>query len=483
MRHGHISTLHIWPARRPLAASRATLLAALLRDPGTEEGRRQAARADGGNRGDGYRLATASRTRKETRGGILHWGRESERRKAWRKSRGSARRSGRRSEGGAPRVLDPFAGGGAIPLEAMRLGCEAVAADLNPVAWFILRCTLHYPRTCWRGGRGRCPAFAVREREFVEAFLKAQRRHREAGAAGRNSDRLGHGDGEAAQLTAPAHGTRRRRRRTQTSRGICAPGDGACWRGCGGSWGRAIRPTRSSSRCGARDGGGADRRARNVRYRRRPARLLEPERARDSLSTNIAQRGVRFALSGARRQPTLGGEAAGGVSLGAHGPLRKLPGGDPTAQNALALPESEEARAAHAGAARGRRRGSTSGSSGTLPGAGGNGAQKREHDRTLGAGTMSASGVTCPCCAAIATTKDIRAEGLAGRLGARMTAVVVEGQEGKEYRLPTDVEVDAACMVTEEELEAALRRHPVRSAGGVHQLRNGRRPTRAGRPV
>ena len=43
-------------------------------------------------------------------------------------------------------MLDPFAGGGAIPLEAMRLGCEVTASDINPVAWFILRCTLHYPR-------------------------------------------------------------------------------------------------------------------------------------------------------------------------------------------------------------------------------------------------------------------------------------------------------------------------------------------------
>src|SRR5262245_44358978 len=44
--------------------------------------------------------------------------------------------------GRAPRVLDPFAGGGAIPLEAMRLGCEVTASDINPVAWFILKCTL-----------------------------------------------------------------------------------------------------------------------------------------------------------------------------------------------------------------------------------------------------------------------------------------------------------------------------------------------------
>ena len=48
--------------------------------------------------------------------------------------------------GRAPRVLDMFAGGGAIPFEAMRLGCDVTAVDFNPVAWFLLRCTLEYPQ-------------------------------------------------------------------------------------------------------------------------------------------------------------------------------------------------------------------------------------------------------------------------------------------------------------------------------------------------
>ena len=104
-------------------------------------------------------------------------------------------RSGRRSEGRAPRVLDPFAGGGAIPLEAMRLGCEVTASDLNPVAWFVLRCTLHYPRLL-AGKELPLPEFAVRDRSFVEAFLKAQgvtkkaalrERLREPGALGRRA--------------------------------------------------------------------------------------------------------------------------------------------------------------------------------------------------------------------------------------------------------------------------------------------------------
>ena len=50
------------------------------------------------------------------------------------------------AEGDRPKVLDPFAGGGAIPLEALRLGCEAHAIDLNPVAHLIELCTLVYPQ-------------------------------------------------------------------------------------------------------------------------------------------------------------------------------------------------------------------------------------------------------------------------------------------------------------------------------------------------
>ena len=100
-----------------------------------------------------------------------------------------------------PRVLDPFAGGGAIPLEAMRLGCEAVAADINPVAWFILRCTLHYPRLL--AGEARpLPSFALGDRSFVEAFLKAHGVTK-ANAVREELARYGHGDGEAVQVAAP----------------------------------------------------------------------------------------------------------------------------------------------------------------------------------------------------------------------------------------------------------------------------------------
>ena len=88
-----------------------------------------------------------------------------------------------------------------------------------------------------------------------------------------------------------------------------------------------------------------------------------------------------------------------------------------------------------------------------VPRNGGNGAQRRESDRRIGAGTMSRTGATCPRCQTIMIMEDIRYEGRAGRLGAVMTAVVVDGPKGKEYRLPTDHERKAA-NVTEEQLQA-----------------------------
>ena len=75
--------------------------------------------------------------------------------------------------GRAPKVLDPFAGGGSIPLEAMRLGCEATAVDINPVAWFILKCTLEYPQKL-AGQTRRLPEFILSNREFMESFFKAK---------------------------------------------------------------------------------------------------------------------------------------------------------------------------------------------------------------------------------------------------------------------------------------------------------------------
>src|SRR5271165_4943507 len=83
VRHGHISTLHIWPARRPLAASRAALIATLLPDPGNDLERKQMLEKLGGHlvtRVKSKKLPDGrleQQTSEETEGGILHWGRES----------------------------------------------------------------------------------------------------------------------------------------------------------------------------------------------------------------------------------------------------------------------------------------------------------------------------------------------------------------------------------------------------------------------
>ena len=137
VRHGHISTLHIWPARRPLAAARAALLATLLPDPGTPEGRKELCEKIGGKLKE--EKDKDGRIKQVTEGGVLRWKRETENRATLDWFREEIRKA---NGGRPPKVLDPFAGGGAIPLEAMRLGCEVSAADLNPVAWFILKCTL-----------------------------------------------------------------------------------------------------------------------------------------------------------------------------------------------------------------------------------------------------------------------------------------------------------------------------------------------------
>ena len=121
IRHGHISTLHIWWARRPLASSRATSYAALVPAPkdGSELGRKKRF------------VVELCRWENSLNKEVIE----------------QARREILEANGGRPpRVLDPFAGGGAIPLEALRLGCETYASDYNPVATLILKCTLEYPQ-------------------------------------------------------------------------------------------------------------------------------------------------------------------------------------------------------------------------------------------------------------------------------------------------------------------------------------------------
>ena len=153
VRHGHISTLHIWPARRPLAACRAVTIATLLPDPADAPQTMK----------DEYKRLSGSPIADKQRDylcklieGLTRWGTEDGGTEEWdaKDSKGRwlnklriARELIQKAYGGQPpHVLDMFAGGGAIPLEAMRLGCKVTANDYNPVAWFLLKCTLEYPQ-------------------------------------------------------------------------------------------------------------------------------------------------------------------------------------------------------------------------------------------------------------------------------------------------------------------------------------------------
>ena len=138
VRHGHISTLHIWWARRPLAACRAFIYASLVDDPDNDAEREELLKevADLAS-WDAVRHPDKV-VRDKPDGGSGLTGMELLER--------ACRRILDCNGGKPPKLLDPFAGGGAIPLEGLRLGCEVEASDLNPVAVLILKGTVEYPQ-------------------------------------------------------------------------------------------------------------------------------------------------------------------------------------------------------------------------------------------------------------------------------------------------------------------------------------------------
>jgi len=507
VRHGHISTLHIWPARRPLAACRAALIATLLPDPGDAEERRRLIERIGGRvvpkvekkNVAGNRVEVE---REETVGGILHWGRESG------PDLQFFRDEIRKAHGGrAPRVLDPFAGGGAIPLEAMRLGCEVTAIDINPVAWFILKCTLEYPQKL-AGQKRPLPEFVLRDREFMESFLKAQglkgatlrtQLERLPLANKENSFPLplGEGQGEGQHAadsdSGPSPGASRRPLPTgRGSRGQDAFSFGGpsleadlAWHVR--AWGRWVlaRARRELARfyptyadfqplVGHESREPAERRLvptdengapqierlnaefskeylnnpRNPRWVQKPtvaylwARTVRCKNCRATIPLLKTKwlckkdnKRVLLKVEPASSSPLPPGEGQGegaGAAASGSGPspapaARPLPTGR-GADIKFSILSGKDAVAQ-----------------------GGNGAQRREYDRKIGAGTMSRAGATCVCCGLPSMTmEDIRLEGKAGRLGAIMTAVVVDGPEGKEYRLPTEDEIRLAAEAEKE---------------------------------
>lgn len=125
---GSLNAMHPYFARRPLTASRAMTLAALVDAPHSEADRTALERL----------LVELSSE---------EWPNQPQRLQ-------QAQELIRQAHGGrAPRVLDPFAGGGSMPLEAMRLGCDATALDLNPVAYLALMASLVYPQRFGNGSQ------------------------------------------------------------------------------------------------------------------------------------------------------------------------------------------------------------------------------------------------------------------------------------------------------------------------------------------
>ena len=149
IRHGHPSTLHLWWARRPLAAARAVLFAQLVDDPSSRPELFPAEEAQSQERQRLFRiiedLVKWENTNNET---VLEAARE-EIRRSWRRTcednRGHPRAAYLFNPDKLPAFHDPFAGGGTIPLEAQRLGLEAHASDLNPVAVLINKAMIEIP--------------------------------------------------------------------------------------------------------------------------------------------------------------------------------------------------------------------------------------------------------------------------------------------------------------------------------------------------
>lgn len=155
IRHGHPSTFHLWWARRPLASARAVLFASLVDDPSGWPDRFPDERSQEIER---ERLFDILRR-------LVRWESTTDE-SVLAEARVEINRS---QDGNPPRVLDPFGGGGTIPLEALRLGLDTATGDLNPVAVILQRAMLQFParlrdlpavhsgkdgRTTWSGLQG-----------------------------------------------------------------------------------------------------------------------------------------------------------------------------------------------------------------------------------------------------------------------------------------------------------------------------------------
>ena len=153
IRHGHPSTLHLWWARRPLAAARAVIFAQMVNDPGYQQG-------SGFKYGVNKEKAAIERERLfKIIEDLVQWENTNDPKvlasaraeivRSWRETCDLNKNHPQAAELFNPDKLpafhDPFAGGGALPLEAQRLGLESYASDLNPVAVTINKAMIEIP--------------------------------------------------------------------------------------------------------------------------------------------------------------------------------------------------------------------------------------------------------------------------------------------------------------------------------------------------
>ena len=419
MRHGHISTLHIWPARRPLAASRAALVATLLPSPHNpnEIGlllERIAGKSIETTEQRHVNGHMVEQTKAEAVGGVLRWGQENS------LDLQRFQEEIHKIHGRVPKVLDPFAGGGAIPLEAMRLGCEVTALDINPVAWFILKCTLEYPQKL-AGQTCSLPEFVLKDYDFMTAFLKAK------GLKGTNLH---------AFLKKFTQGNKGEVQLNLMSRDDPMLEADLAWHVR--VWGKWILAKVRRELAPYYPTYAEFEPLMGKDFEPCSIRLLKEDREGipqiDSLNVEFDERYLKNPLNPRWvAKPTvayLWARAVQCKQCRATLPLLKTCWLCKKGKKHVRLtinPDAERKSVIF-------------------------GIQvdalkvdnRRVHDKHIAAGTMSRTGATCPLCQAIMTMEDIRIEGRAGRLTKIMTAVVVNGLKGKEYRLPTVHELEMA---------------------------------------
>lgn len=429
VRHGHISTLHIWPARRPLAACRAALIATLLPDPGTPEKRKELCEKIGGKirktieRKKMPNGQIVEREKEVTEGGILHWGRETENKETldWFREEIKKAYGGR-----APKVLDPFAGGGAIPLEAMRLGCETTAIDINPVAWFILKCTLEYPQK-FAGKTYPLPEFILENEEFMNAFYKAH-----------------------PHLVGRTKPTKKQLKEQETNlfevhkaENDRIPKADLAWHVR--AWGQWVldNARRELAKFYPTYADFEPLDKRNAKpYERQPMRLVP---LKDDGTPDIDALNKDFSAEylADKRNPRWVAKPTVAYLWARTVTCKNCRATIPLLKTRW-LCKKDKKRVLLTMEPNADRTGVVFGIQENVPVRGGNTAQRREYDRKLGTGTMTKSGSSCPVCKTIMTHDDIRLESLNDRTDYQCTAVVVEAPTMKEYRLPTQEELDAS---------------------------------------